>query len=96
MDGQTYSAIVDATVWTVNDLTAGNPSGNSPPGRLNQLRDRQFYKGSLANATYGSTMLFGLCYFGLIPSLLRFLANEIRLSKGLPVFRNVASNSGSI
>jgi len=24
------------------------------PGRLHQLRDRQFYKGSLANATDGS------------------------------------------
>ena len=41
-------------------------------------------------------MLFGLCYFGLIPSLLQFLANEIRLSKGLPVFGNFPSNTGSI
>jgi len=63
MDGQTYSAIVDATVWTVNDLTAGNPSGNSTPGRLHQLRDRQFYKGSLANATYGSAKKVALIKF---------------------------------
>ena len=53
----------------------------------------------MVNMIFGlihSTLLFGLCYFGQIPSLLPFLANEIRLSKGLPVFRNFASNSGSI
>ena len=45
MDGQTYSAIVDATVWTVNDLTAGNPSGNSPQEGSISLEIDNFTRG---------------------------------------------------